>query len=230
MKTEIITAAEAAAAELRQHAETINDSINLIVQHEEAFKESTLEPCLLIGREITKAQELFGIFDHSQRNIEGRNQHTGEAKSRPVTRPDSLGFAAWLGREIPRLKKPTAYKYATCFKALGLPVDAPDSKITAKIKDLRHVASRDSEPMPSLNTLYKAGLPPKDDAPRITHKPDPEDLAGEGRVQLHDWMGTWDTIVRLGYLEPLSASDLQPVMDFLTTCRDLVRLRIKSSR
>lgn len=154
--------------------------------------------------------------------------------SHPVTKhdqkPDSLGFTAWLCREIPRLKRPTAIKYATCFKSLGLPNDAPDAKIRAKIKDLRHAAGRDNQPMPSLNTLYKAGLPPKD-APRLAPpQEDPEDLAGEGRVHLHEWMRSWDRTVSLGYLEHLSAADLQPVMDFLTTCRDLVRLRIKSSR
>lgn len=146
--------------------------------------------------------------------------------------PNFLGFSSWLTREIPELKRPTAIKYATAFRGLGIRLgEATDAKIRSKIKDLRHQSAKSSLPAPTLGMLYKQGKPEPQKSLRLEDKdPDPKDLAGEGRVQLHEWMGTWDNMVRLGYLEHLAAADLQPVHDFLTTCRDHIRARIKSSR
>ena len=227
MSTEIITESEGLAADLQAAAAAINETIDLITAHEDAFNESTLEPRLLIGLEIAKAQEAFGL-NPPERTIPttlSRRDNVPAATSNP------LGFSAWISKNIPRLNRSTAIKYATAFRSLGISThDATTTRIRAKIKDLRHQCGKNNLPMPSLAMLYKQGRPPKQDLPRIESKPDPEDIAGEGRVQLHEWMTTWDNIVRLGYLEPLTAADLQPVADFLTTCRDNIRARIKSSR
>ena len=49
MTTEIITDQQYASAALKSAAEAINQTLDLIVSHEDAFEESTLEPRLLIG-------------------------------------------------------------------------------------------------------------------------------------------------------------------------------------
>jgi hypothetical protein len=233
--TEIITDQEYANAQLREHAENINDAIDRVVQHEEAFKESTLEPCLLIGREIAQAQTLFGLNNHDKMAV----AREGKALlSRPVTTevaaPNSIGFAAWLAREIPRLNRATAIKYATCFKALELPAEAPPAKIVAKIKDLRHAAGRDGEPMPSLASLYKQGRPASKEPLRITSPAD--DLPDKTRelLQLEDAREAWtlwredgEKFVNSGKLDHLDKTGLAELKEFHLWLRDRLNARLK---
>jgi len=153
--TEIITAQEANTAELQSRADTINESIDLITMHQDAFEESTLEPRLIIGLEIAHAKAAFGLSKAEAGAI-------GGSMSRRDMLPNPLGCAGWLSKDFPRRKRPTAIKYATAFEALGLDsAHATPSKIKAKVADLRHAARRDNLPDPSLGSLYKEAKPPK---------------------------------------------------------------------
>lgn len=225
--TEIITDAESTAAELRQHAQTINSSIDLIVKHEAAFSESTLEPCLIIGREIAKAQAIFGLTKAEAGAI-------GGSMSRGVTcldtEPDTLGFAAWLAREIPRLKRPTAIKYATSFKGLELPAETPDTEIRAKVKTLRHYAGKAGEPMPSLNSLYKAGRPTKEEMHHAltnaeTPADHPQQALRDAREAFHVWIERGEKLVAIGHLDALDKPGIAKVREFNLWLRDRLNAR-----
>lgn len=230
-ETQIITAAESTAAELRQHAETINTSIDLIVKHEAAFSESTLEPCLIIGREIAKAQAIFGLNKNEQL---AAARESKSLVSRAVTpddpEPDTLGFAAWLAREIPRLKRPTAIKYATSFKGLELPTEAPDTEIRAKVKTLRHYAGKAGEPMPSLNSLYKAGRPTKQEMRLALINAEipadhPQQALRDAREAYHVWIERGEKLVAIGHLDALDKQGIAKVREFNLWLRDRLNAR-----
>jgi len=236
MSTEIITAQQYNAAQLREHAETINQSIDLVIQHEEAFRESTLEPCLLIGREIAKAQAIFGLGDHDKMAVarDGKS-----LLSRGVTTesqpPNPLGFSAWLAREIPRLNRTTAHKYSSCFKALELSEDATESHVRSKIKDLRHAAGKAGKPMPSLNSLYKSTRPTKSSGGNL---PAPQETVPgkSGRqVRLEDarenftlWREEGEKLIQSGHLDWLDKKGLEELKEFQGWLRDRVNAALKS--
>lgn len=231
MSTEIITAQQYNAAQLREHAETINQSIDLVIQHEEAFRESTLEPCLLIGREIAKAQAIFGLSP--------QNRTLPATLSRGVTTsenaPNPLGFSAWLAREIPRLNRTTAHKYSSCFKALELSEDATESHVRSKIKDLRHAAGKAGKPMPSLNSLYKSTRPTKSSGGNL---PAPQETVPgkSGRqVRLEDarenftlWREEGEKLIQSGHLDWLDKKGLEELKEFQGWLRDRVNAALKS--
>jgi hypothetical protein len=148
-----------------------------------------------------------------------------------MLKSNPLGFANWLAHEVPDFNRSKADLYINAFHALGLtPEETTPSLIRKRIKDFRHEAGKAGQPMPTLKSLYKLGKPKKPEPPRIEKKePDLDAAAGEARVILHEWMRTWDAAVKDGVLEYLHARDLQPVMDFVTTVRDHLRARIKSS-
>jgi hypothetical protein len=230
MNTEIITAAQATAADLRNHAERINQAIDLIVQHEDAFKEATIEPAILIGKEIAKAQELFGLSPQA-RTIPA-------TLSRGVTtlesNPNPLGFSAWLAREIPRLNRTTASKYSTCFKALGLPLDSAPTAIRSALKDLCHKADKSGEPRPSLNSLYKQGRPAKNATLNIP-PPGTENGKSEKQARLEDAREFWFTWrekaerqIQRGALDHLDKKGLEEMKEFQGWLRDRINARLKN--
>lgn len=231
-QVEVITEAEANRADLRRSAERIASAIEIIKGHESAFEESTLEHRLIIGREIATAQQLFGLSVSEKMEVarEGKALLSRRDNS-PAPAPNFLGFSSWLTTEIPDLKRTTAIKYATAFRGTGIRLgEATDAKIRSKIKDLRHQASKAGLPMPSLGMLYKQGKPSKEKIQYLPPAPPSlEDLAGEARVRFHEWMGEWDLMVKVGHLEPLGKADLAPIEQFLTTCRDQIRNRIKTA-
>jgi hypothetical protein len=227
---EVITESEEHASRLSAIAEIISDHIGLITKHEDAFQEATLEPRLLIGQQILAAQEIFGLTRQQAGNLGGRpstsdNRVTRDTVSDEVT---SMGFSGWLAANIPALKRPHAYKLATAYKALSLPADASLPKIRDAVKTLRHKSGKAGEAMPTIDTLYRAGKPPKD-APKLPAPENPADLAGEARVNVTVWIETWDKIQRTGDLDYLGKPDLAPLEQFLTTTREYVRHLIKSS-
>lgn len=238
--TEIITESEARTVDLQAHAETINQTLDLIVMHEDAFEESTLEPRLIIGLEIAKAQEVFGMSDPGTRNQTGINQHSKEALARRAMASNPLGFSGWLVKHIPRLPRSTARKYASAFRSLGLNADhATPSSIRAKIKDIRHHCGKNDLPMPTLAGLVKQA--PKEPLPtkgpidpetvNLAHAPDPVELrVGDAREFSTTWIREWDANVKRGLLDDLPAEDLPAMLNFLTEARDHVRTLLKSSK
>ena len=230
MSTEIITPSEARDVDLQAHAETINQTLDLIVMHEEAFEESTLEPRLIIGLEIAQAQEVFGITNDNRQGIGGR---PSETVARRATVSNPLGFSAWLTKNIPRLPRSTARKYATAFRSLGLNLDhATPANIRAKIKDIRHHCGKNNLPMPTLASLVKQMPKARDpETEELATTPDPIELRiGDAREFSVTWIREWDANVKRGFLEDLPTEDLPTVLNFLTEARDHVRTLIKSAK
>lgn len=231
MNTEIITDHEYLAVALDAAAETINEHIDLITQHEDSFQEATLEPRLLIGLEIVKAQEAFGM------SFEDRAKLGGEAKAALSHRdkaetpaPNPLGFSAWISKNIPRLNRATAYKYATAFRSLGIPHhDANPAKIRARIKDIRHHAGKNDLPMPTLNTLYKQGKPAKDAPLRIENFPgnDPKTKMEDAREFFFVWREKGRQLIESGYLDAIDKPGLEDLKEFNLWLRDRINARLK---
>ena len=242
MTTEIITDQQYASAALQSAAEAINQTLDLIVSHEDAFHESTLEPRLLIGVEIAKAQETFGMtFQEAGKlgsKVKAALPHGGKSSLPPVAglvekEPNSLGFSTWLVKNISRLPRTTAQKYATAFRALGIPVEqATAAKIRARIKDIRHHAGKNSLPMPTLNGLYKQGRPSKEDARlALTNATfpgdDPRQKLRDAREFFTDWIEKGEKLVSGGYLDALDKPGLAKVREFNLWMRDRINARSK---
>ena len=91
-----------------------------IIVHEQAFSEVTLPGRVKIGLHCLRAYQVFILQDPGKRNKSGKNQHSkGGLVTRDVASTPQ-GFEGWLATECPWLKKPTAYKYMTALKGLGL--------------------------------------------------------------------------------------------------------------
>jgi hypothetical protein len=231
---EVVTSADLTQADLSASAERINSAIHLIQSHEGAFEEATLEHRLIIGLEICKAQQVFGLSDPGQRNALGLNQHSAEAmptvgKASPPS-PNSLGFAAWLQRETPDLKRTTAQRYSTAFQSLGLAPDAATpAKIREKIKTLRHAAGKAGQPMPTLAALYKLGKPkPPEGGLIIQPPPDSATIRlQDAREAFHIWKEEFETMLRRGVLDDLDKPGLLDLKEFIAGARDRINTRLK---
>ena len=228
---EIVPPSEAAAVDLSAAAQIINATIDGITGHEEAFEEATLEPRLTIGLEILRAQEVFGM---TTPNPAGTNQHSKEVVSRRDTtspaRPNFLGFSNWIAREIPRLKRPTAIKYATAFKSLDLdPASATPQQIRERVKKLRHDAGKQSLPMPTLGSLYRAGKPPKDKTPLAISCPgfEPNQRLRDAREHWHTFEQKGRQLVTLGCMDDLDKPGLESLKEFNLWLRDRINARLK---
>lgn len=105
----------------------------IIAGHEQRFMDLTLGPRLQIGLACLKAYEIFLIKDAGKRNKSGKNQHSKPAL---VTRDEASpgGFEGWLADQVSWLKKPTAYKYMTAVRGLGLDHKASEKQVAAALK------------------------------------------------------------------------------------------------
>ena len=128
----------------------------VIVKHEDNFAAITLGPRLQIGLQCLKAHHVFTY-----------NPGKGGRPKKTVTR-DGIspeGFEGWLVAEAQWLKKPTAYKYMTAVRGLGLDHDATEKQVAAALKlQLR------KGPV-TIKSLCDAALeaiaPPAPEAPKI---------------------------------------------------------------
>lgn len=231
--TEIITDTQYLAVALDAAAETINEHIDLITQHEDSFQEATLEPRLLIGLEIVKAQEAFGMSFTEAGKLGGEAKaslsHRDKVET-PASNP--LGFSAWIGKNIPRLNRATAYKYATAFRSLGISShDASAAKIRARIKDLRHHAGKNDLPMPTLNLLYKQGKPTKAEADQIPRLPNPTDDPNQRLRDAREFWFTWresaEKHIGSGSLDDLDKKGIEELREFNLWLRDRINARLK---
>lgn len=231
---EIVTAAEVIHADLRSSADRINQSIELIKGHENAFEDATLEHRLIIGLEIAKAQQAFGIDPQQRARLGGEAKAAlptvGKAEKPAVLTSNPLGFSNWIKTEIPDLPRSTAQRYATAFNALGLSTEeANTSLIRKRIKDFRHLAGKANEPMPTLATFYKMGRPApskeplKIDGPKDTPKMRLEDA----REAFHVWKEKFDQMLTRGQLDDLDRAGLEDLKEFLLSARDRVNKRLR---
>lgn len=86
-----------------------------LIEAEEVFFKATLPQRLKIGLNCLQAYMLFCIKDPADRG-QGRKPKTIKSQRDVI----SQGFEVWLENSCPWLKKPTAYKYMTALKGLGL--------------------------------------------------------------------------------------------------------------
>ncbi|MEI6656112.1 MAG: hypothetical protein WCP45_15210 [Verrucomicrobiota bacterium] len=131
----------------------------IIITHEEKFLEKTLGPRLQIGLAALRAYMVFVIPDKAKR---GQGRKSNNQVTRDVIL--SQGFEGWLEAECPWLKKPTAYKYMTALKGLGLDHTAAEREVAASLKRLLRKG-----PV-SLKALCDAAVEavaPKADPPRL---------------------------------------------------------------
>jgi len=229
-ETEVVTPEDAAAYDLSAFAERVNTSLDTIEGHESAFSEATLEHRLQIGQVIAQAQEKFGLTQSEQLAVarEGKALVARRATNEALT-CNPIGFAAWLKREIPRLNRSTARKYATAFHGLGVAPDATPRQITERIKKLRHEAGKAGKPVPSLASLYTAGKPPKKDEPLQIEEPrDTAQLRLEdAREAFHTWHQTFETMIERGQLDDLDREGLKAEKEFFLAGLDRINKRLK---
>jgi hypothetical protein len=225
---EIVTESQVSTAELSALATAIDQSIDLVTSHEDAFEEATLEHRLEIGLHVARAME---VFTASVPNPAGKNQHSKEVVSTvDTTSAIPAGFVSWLGKNVPRLKRPTAYRYATAYRALGIPTsEGSPARIKSKLKDLRHHAGKSKLPMPTLAALVKAApKPSKPEDLTITAPADSKQLRLEdAREAFHVWRAQFEKAVTSGQLDDLDRAGLLEMKEFLAGARDRVAARLK---
>lgn len=123
---EVITPRQAA---LQDAAKSLQKLRAIIVKHEEAFAALTLGPRLQIGLQCLKAHHAFAIQDQAKK---GQGRRPKNQVTRDVISTE--GFEGWLLTEAQWLKKPTAYKYMTAVRGLGLNHDATEKQVAAALK------------------------------------------------------------------------------------------------
>jgi len=123
--TEVIPAPKAI---LQDACKALEKLRQIVCKHEETFHAATLGPRLQIGLQCLKAHHLFTIKDPKK---------SGAMKGKKAVTRDGLpteGFEGWLATEAQWLKKPTAYKYMTAVRGLGLDHTATEKQVAAALK------------------------------------------------------------------------------------------------
>lgn len=124
--TEVIPAPKAVLADAAKALEKLR---KIVVKHEDSFHAQTLGPRLQIGLQCLKAYDTFAVKDPAKRG-QGRKQKN--QVTRDVISPE--GFEGWLSTQAQWLKKPTAYKYMTAVRGLGLDHTATEKQVAAALK------------------------------------------------------------------------------------------------
>jgi hypothetical protein len=232
-EVEIVTASQVDAAELTGLAEAISRSREIIQKHEQACHETTLEHYLDAGQQLARAQEIFTLSHSAAGALKGKGKESLSTVDKlPETSPEILairGFSAWLADALPDLKRPTAIRYATAYRSLGLPLTAKPAEIRAKLKTLRHQAGKDNLPMPTLAALVKAApKPPKPEALTVLVPKSSKQLKLEdARETFGLWMQAFDKALKQGHLDNLDRKGLEQLKDFTATVRDRINARLK---
>lgn len=125
VSVEVVRPREAVLADASKALEKLR---TVIVKHEESFHAQTLGPRLQIGLQCLKAHQIFSIPDPKKSGaMKGKKALTRERLS--------IGsFKDWLTTEAQWLKEPTAYKYMTAVRGLGLDHDATEKQVAAALK------------------------------------------------------------------------------------------------
>lgn len=227
-EVEIVTAAQVNEAELSGIAAAVAQSREIIFKHEQSCHETTLEHYLDAGQQLARAQEIFTLSPQERTSVATLSRRDNVEELPPGILANR-GFSAWLAKEIPTLKRPTAIKYATAFRALELPVTAKPAEIRAKVKTLRHEAGKANQPMPTLAALVKAApKPPKPEALIVAKPKTSKQLKLEdARETFHNWKAAFDKALKSGHLDHLDKKGLEDLKDFTATVRDRITARLK---
>ncbi len=114
-------------AVLTDAARSLGKLRSIVATHEEKFLAATLGPRLQIGLQCLKAHHVFSIPEPGKRGQGRKKNHV----TRDVISPE--GFEGWLATEAQWLKKPTAYKYMTAVRGLGLDHAATEKQVAAAL-------------------------------------------------------------------------------------------------
>jgi hypothetical protein len=125
VSTEVMPPKDAVLSDAKKALEKLRIVIG---KHEETFLSQTLGPRLQIGLQCLKAHQIFSIQDPGKRG-QGRKKNQ---VTRDVISPE--GFEGWLSTECQWLKKPTAYKYMTAVRGMGLDHDSSEKQVAAALK------------------------------------------------------------------------------------------------
>jgi hypothetical protein len=159
-------------------AAALNEARERIIDAEDRFAQVTLEDRLIMGLHCLKAHHHFAHNPGKGGNPTGKNQHGKEELSRRDSSSDLGTFEGWLNTQLPWLKRPTAYKYMTAVRGLGLDHKATEKALRTALADARDRHLADETRPPSIAGLARAALPLHDDPP----DPDPAPQQTEFRV------------------------------------------------
>lgn len=124
-ETEVVPPAKALLSDAASALEKLR---GVIVKHEDKFASATLGPRLQMGLQCLRAYQVFVIPDPKKR---------GAMKGKKLLTREELydgGFKGWLSAEAEWLKEPTAYKYMTAVRGLGLDHTATEKQVAAALK------------------------------------------------------------------------------------------------
>lgn len=103
---------------------------DILIKQEQIFFAASLGSRLQIGLHCLKAHTVFNMADPGKR---GQGRKSKEIKSQRDVIYEG-GFEGWLLSEASWLKKPTAYKYMTAVRGLGLDHDATEKQVASALK------------------------------------------------------------------------------------------------
>lgn len=228
---EVIPAAQAATIDLATTAKRVNKAIDTITSHEVAFEAATLDHRILIGREIAAAQAMFGIeVDQVHKlGIAARSTvpQRGTVDKMNTPAPNPIGFSGWLNREIPRLKRSTAQKYADTFRLLGLPTTATDAQVRRAIAIKLEGSPEGTRP--TIAAIVKASPREKIEPVKAPPPPDTPQLRLEdAREHFWTWRERAEKLVAMGVLDDLDKPGLDDLKEFLAWMRDRINARLRT--
>ncbi len=123
---------------LRDCSGAIRVHTGIIEERIAALQAEVLPAQLKIGLYCLKAHCAFALQAPGKRNASGKNQHT----KRALVHADEAtpqGFEGWLAENHPQIKKPTAYRWMTALKGLGLNESATEKDVDRELAKLTKV-------------------------------------------------------------------------------------------
>lgn len=131
-----------------------------LVSQEEAFFQQSLPDRVKMGLHCLKAHVIFNIADPGNR---GQGRKPKNHVTADVITPQ--GFEGWLAAECPWLKKPTAYKYMTALKGLGLNESATEEEVDEALRQNQRIGPVSIKSL--CNAAVEAIAPPAEPPARI---------------------------------------------------------------
>lgn len=213
-------------------AASINSSIDEIVEHEQNFELATLEPRVRMGRELARAQGIFGMTSAEGGRLGGRPKIPRD-RGHEVTRLTGEGFSGWAAREVPRLNLRSAYRYIGAWRALGLPDDASDAALRKRIAKFSAGYEMEGKRISvrALSTAWtyerkraEAGIPVSEKI-RRPHS-SPELKLGDARESWRTWIEQAENLVKSGVLDDLDEDGWEEIMEHLAWLGERVSARL----
>ena len=176
------------------------------------------------GLYCLKAQALFAISDPSKRgSLGGRPKTSSESDEvSEETSETPASFSDWVLTQP--ITKGSAYDYMKAVEGLGLDHKADEKQL----KKAYEAAAKKAGDDLTITKLKRLAEPPPADEEE-EDEDNPEVRAADAREHAHVWIQSWDKGVKAGFLEYADVATLRQLDEFLTTTRDHIRRRLKSS-